>query len=127
MASNWLILAPVFVAAAVMGLLAATPTARADSLETAPPFPVPLASTALAYDGAHAYTFGGIATNDSAEVLGAGGPIPGLYAAGEITGHFHGSAPNAVAVMRALVFGRIAGRAAMAGTNTTQLITRQAR
>lgn len=35
--------------------------------------------------------------------------IPGLFAAGEITGHFHGLAPNAVAVMRALVFGRIAG------------------
>lgn len=36
-------------------------------------------------------------------------PIPGLFAAGEITGHFYGLAPNAVAVLRALVFGRIAG------------------
>ena len=63
--------------------------------------------------GAIAYTFGGIATNENAEVLGANGPIPGLYAAGEITGHFHRSAPNAVAVLRALVFGRIAGIAAM--------------
>jgi tricarballylate dehydrogenase len=57
-----------------------------------------------------AYTFGGLATNERAEVLGAGGPIPGLYAAGEITGHFYGTAPNAVSVLRALVFGRIAGR-----------------
>jgi tricarballylate dehydrogenase len=70
----------------------------------------------LAYPlvGAIAYTFGGVATNDNAEVLGADGPIPGLYAAGEITGHFHGTAPNAVSVLRALVFGRIAGRAATA-------------
>ena len=62
--------------------------------------------------GAIAYTFGGIATNEEAEVLGENGPIPGIYAAGEITGHFYGTAPNAVAVMRALVFGRIAGRSA---------------
>ena len=59
--------------------------------------------------GAIAYTFGGVATNQEAEVLGEDGVIPGLYAAGEITGHFHHTAPNAVAIMRALVFGRIAG------------------
>jgi tricarballylate dehydrogenase len=57
-----------------------------------------------------AYTFGGLATNERAEVLGVDGPIPGLYAAGEITGHFYRTAPNAVSVLRALVFGRIAGR-----------------
>lgn len=57
-----------------------------------------------------AYTFGGLATDTSARVLGAKGPIRGLYAAGEITGHFYGRAPNAVSVLRALVFGRIAGR-----------------
>jgi tricarballylate dehydrogenase len=69
----------------------------------------------LAYPvvGGLAYTFGGIATNERAEILGEGGPIPGLYAAGETTGHFHGTAPNAVAVLRALVFGRIAGREAV--------------
>jgi tricarballylate dehydrogenase len=65
----------------------------------------------LAYPlvGGIAYTFGGLATNAKAEVLGEQGPMPGLYAAGETTGHFHGTAPNAVAVLRALVFGRIAG------------------
>ena len=70
----------------------------------------------LAYPliGAIAYTFGGIATNAHAEVLGDGGPIPGLFAAGEITGHFYGTAPNAVAMLRALVFGRIAGAGAVA-------------
>ena len=73
---------------------------------SAPPF--------LAYPliGGIAYTFGGLATNEKAEVLDGNGPMPGLYAAGEITGHFHGTAPNAVAVLRALVFGRIAGREA---------------
>lgn len=57
-----------------------------------------------------AYTFGGLATNERAEALGADGPLRGLYAAGEITGHFYHTAPNAVSVLRALVFGRIAGR-----------------
>jgi tricarballylate dehydrogenase len=74
---------------------------------TKPPF--------LAYPliGAVAYTFGGLATSERAEVLCERGPIPGLYAAGETTGHFYGTAPNAVAVLRALVFGKIAGREAV--------------
>ena len=70
----------------------------------------------LAYPliGAIAYTFGGIATNADAQVLSKSGePIPGLYAAGEMTGHFFGTAPNAVAMLRALVFGRIAGTRAV--------------
>ena len=69
----------------------------------------------LAYPlvGGLAYTFGGVATNERAEVLGRHGPIAGLYAAGETTGHFHGTAPNAVSVLRALVFGKIAGRQAV--------------
>jgi tricarballylate dehydrogenase len=64
--------------------------------------------------GAVAYTFGGVATDDRARVLRDGAPIPGLYAAGEITGHFYATAPNAVSVLRAFVFGRIAGREAVA-------------
>jgi tricarballylate dehydrogenase len=69
----------------------------------------------LAYPliGAVAYTFGGLATNEKAEVLCEQGPMPGLYAAGETTGHFYGTAPNAVSVLRALVFGRIAGQEAV--------------
>jgi tricarballylate dehydrogenase len=70
--------------------------------------------------GAIAYTFGGLSTNAKAEVLGVRGPIPGLYAAGEITGHFHGTAPNAVSVLRALVFGRIAGHQAVAFSSPTE-------
>jgi tricarballylate dehydrogenase len=74
---------------------------------TQPPF--------LAYPlvGGIAYTFGGLATNERAEVLSEQGPMPGLYAAGETTGHFYGTAPNAVAVLRALVFGKIAGQQAV--------------
>jgi len=64
--------------------------------------------------GAVAYTFGGLATDARARVLRACKPIPGLYAAGEITGHFYATAPNAVSVLRAFVFGRIAGREAVA-------------
>jgi tricarballylate dehydrogenase len=69
----------------------------------------------LAYPlvGAIAYTFGGLATTERAEVLGEEGPLRGLYAAGETTGHFYGTAPNAVSVLRALVFGKIAGRQAV--------------
>ena len=70
----------------------------------------------LAYPlvGAVAYTFGGLATDVSARVLRNGAPMPGLYAAGEITGHFYATAPNAVSVLRAFVFGRIAGLEAVA-------------
>jgi tricarballylate dehydrogenase len=74
---------------------------------SAPPF------LAFPLVGAIAYTFGGLATSEKAEVLGADGAMPGLYAAGETTGHFHGTAPNAVSVLRALVFGKIAGMEAV--------------
>lgn len=97
---------------------------RTDGLASAAGFVPPKSNWArallkppfLAYPliGAIAYTFGGVATDTQARVLGPRGPIPGLYAAGEITGHFYGSAPNAVAVLRALVYGRIAGRTAAA-------------
>jgi len=69
----------------------------------------------LAYPlvGAVAYTFGGIATDNRARVMRNGIPIPGLFAAGEMTGHFYKTAPNAVSMLRALVFGRIAGQEAV--------------
>ncbi|HHV56568.1 MAG TPA: flavocytochrome c, partial [Firmicutes bacterium] len=60
------------------------------------------------------HTMGGLAINTRAEVLSkAGQPIPGLYAAGEVTGGIHGAnrlGGNAVADI--VVFGRIAGRQA---------------
>lgn len=59
------------------------------------------------------FTFGGIGTSTSAEVLSTDGRVvPGLYAAGECTGLYHGTYPGSTSVMRALVFGRIAGEAA---------------
>jgi tricarballylate dehydrogenase len=69
----------------------------------------------LAYPlvGAVAYTFGGLATDNRSRVLRDGKPIPDLFAAGEITGHFYATAPNSVSVLRALVFGRIAGAEAV--------------
>ncbi|MGB8577460.1 MAG: FAD-binding protein, partial [Pseudolabrys sp.] len=69
----------------------------------------------LAYPlvGAVAYTFGGVATDTRTRVMRNGAPIPGLFAAGEITGHFYAIAPNAVSMLRALVFGRIAGHEAV--------------
>lgn len=62
-----------------------------------------------------AYTFGGLSTDLDGRVLGSGGAIAGLFAAGEITGHFHGTAPNAVSVLRAIVYGRIAGWSSVMG------------
>ncbi len=76
--------------------------------------------------GAIAYTFGGLATDTRARVLRGGEPIPGLYAAGEITGHFYGTAPNAVSVLRAFVFGRIAGREAVLTAAASSLPRRDA-
>ena len=97
---------------------------RADGLSAETGLVPPKANWARALDkppflayplaGAIAYTFGGVSTNVQSEVLGESGPIAGLYAAGEMTGHFYVSAPNAIAVLRALVFGRIAGRNAVA-------------
>ena len=96
---------------------------RCDGLAAAPGLMPPKSNWArplnkppfLAYPliGAIAYTFGGLSTNTKAEVLSEQGPIAGLFAAGEITGNFHRTAPNAVSMLRALVFGRIAGRRAV--------------
>ena len=58
------------------------------------------------------HTMGGIHTNTNAEVIGKDGKvIPGLYAAGEVTGGVHGEnrlGGNAIADV--MVFGRTAGR-----------------
>ena len=60
------------------------------------------------------FTFGGIGTNERGEVVDADDtPIPGLYAAGEINGLYHDDYVGATSVLRALVFGRIAGRNAI--------------
>ncbi|HWR24309.1 MAG TPA: flavocytochrome c [Feifaniaceae bacterium] len=62
------------------------------------------------------HTMGGVKINKEAQVINAGGEIiPGLYAAGEVTGGIHGTnrlGGNALADI--LVFGRIAGKNAAA-------------
>ena len=60
------------------------------------------------------HTMGGIKINSKAEVVNkSGNPVPGLYAAGEVTGGVHGGnrlGGNAVADI--IVFGQIAGTSA---------------
>jgi fumarate reductase flavoprotein subunit len=65
------------------------------------------------WPGVH-YTMGGIAINGKAQALAKGGkPIPGLYAAGEVTGGVHGANRlGGNSTVETVVFGRIAGREA---------------
>jgi tricarballylate dehydrogenase len=61
------------------------------------------------------FTFGGIRTDSSARVVSpAGTPIPGLYAAGEVTGLYYHGYPAGTSVIRAVTFGRLAGAHAAA-------------
>ncbi|WP_050470209.1 FAD-dependent tricarballylate dehydrogenase TcuA [Herbaspirillum chlorophenolicum] len=61
------------------------------------------------------FTYGGIKTNKSAQVVDQDGrAIPGLYAAGEAAGLYHQVYTGATSVMRGAVFGRIAGEHAAA-------------
>lgn len=56
------------------------------------------------------FTFGGIRTDSTARVVTPSGtPIPGLYAAGEVTGLYYHQYPAGTSVLRAATFGRIAG------------------
>ena len=81
----------------------------AKALDTAPFYAIKVAP------GIH-HTMGGLVINTSAEVLTASGEaIPGLFAAGEVTGGVHGAnrlGGNAVADI--VVFGRIAAQSAAA-------------
>jgi tricarballylate dehydrogenase len=97
---------------------------RKDGVATAPGFDPPKSNWALRIDEAPFYafpvtcagvfTFGGIGTNGSAEVVdGNGVPIRGLFAAGEMTGLYHGDYVGATSVLRGLVFGKIAGEGAI--------------
>lgn len=60
--------------------------------------------------GAH-YFMGGLLINENTQVLNTeGAPIPGLYAAGEVTGGFHGrQRVDGSGLGDSFVFGRIAG------------------
>ena len=82
-------------------------TSFANKLDTAPYYAIKVTA------GVH-HTMGGLKINTNTEVLKADGSvIPGLFAAGEVTGGVHGAnrlGGNAVADF--VVFGRIAGAAA---------------
>jgi tricarballylate dehydrogenase len=61
------------------------------------------------------FTFGGIKSDAQARVVRRdGSTIPGLYAAGEVTGLYYGEYPAGTSVLRALTFGRIAAHEAAA-------------
>lgn len=84
-------------------------TSFANKLDTAPYYAIEVGP------GVH-HTMGGLEINTAAEVISTeGNAIPGLFAAGEVTGGVHGNnrlGGNAVADI--VVFGRIAGASAQA-------------
>ena len=56
------------------------------------------------------HSYGGVKTDLNARVLSTNGvPIPGLYAAGELTGLFYNEYPPATSCLRSMTFGRLAG------------------
>ncbi|KAF1978889.1 FAD/NAD(P)-binding domain-containing protein [Bimuria novae-zelandiae CBS 107.79] len=56
------------------------------------------------------FTYDGITTNNEAQVLSTNEvPIPGLWAAGELSGIFYNEYPPATSILRSLTFGRLAG------------------
>jgi tricarballylate dehydrogenase len=62
---------------------------------------------------ANVFTFGGLKTTPAAEVVDRdGAPIPGLWAAGEMTGLYYSNYTGSTSVLRGATFGRIAGEAA---------------
>jgi fumarate reductase flavoprotein subunit len=82
-------------------------TSFANQLNTAPYYAIKVSA------GIH-HTMGGLKINTSAEVLDTNGNvIPGLFAAGEVTGGVHGANRlGGTAVTDIVVFGRIAGASA---------------
>ncbi|MFC1929760.1 flavocytochrome c [Chloroflexota bacterium] len=58
-----------------------------------------------------AATYGGLAVDKDMHVLTVHGKIPGLYAAGELIGGFHGASYiTGSSIGKSIIFGRIAGR-----------------
>ena len=81
----------------------------ARSLDTPPFYCYPVTCS-------NVFTMGGIGTDHAARVIDSDGiPIPGLYAAGEMTGIYREKYVGATSVLRGLVFGRLAGYNAVDG------------
>ena len=69
---------------------------------------------------ANVFTFGGLKTDASSRILDRdGAAIPGLYAAGEITGLYYSNYTGSTSVLRGAVFGKIAGQEACARLRKT--------
>ena len=69
------------------------------------------------------FTFGGLRCDTKARVINIqGDPIPGLYAAGETMGLYHGTYTGATSVLRGAVFGRIGGRHAVESNSASDRI-----
>lgn len=59
------------------------------------------------------YTMGGVEIDEYSRVLGENGPIPGLFAGGEITGGVHGANRlGGSSLLDCVVFGRVSGASA---------------
>jgi tricarballylate dehydrogenase len=71
------------------------------------------------------FTYGGILTDTDARVLdNEGQPMPGLYAAGEITGgFFYDNYPGGAGLMRGAVFGRRAAASAVAALDGAEAVS----
>lgn len=77
----------------------------ANPISEAPFYGVPMTSHLT-------FTYGGLKVNLDSQVLSTNGvPIPGLYAAGELTGLFYHEYPPATSCLRSMAFGRDAGMA----------------
>ncbi len=80
----------------------------------APPF------VAYPMTGSICFTFGGLRTDSVGRVLTPSKrPIPGLYAAGEVTGVYYHKYPVGTSVIRGVTFGRLAGADAAAHVRGT--------
>jgi tricarballylate dehydrogenase len=79
-------------------------------LERAPFFAYPMICSVV-------FTYGGVKVTPRSEVINTDGDaIRGLYAAGEVIGMYYGSYLGSTSVLKALVFGRIAGAEAAGAT-----------
>jgi succinate dehydrogenase/fumarate reductase flavoprotein subunit len=77
------------------------PSIRVNPIDTPPYYGYPVTENLTS-------TYGGAKTNTDARVLSTNDiPIPGLYAAGELTGLSYHEYPPATSVLRSLTFGRI--------------------
>ena len=76
----------------------------ANKIEKAPFYGYPMTSNLT-------FTYGGVKTDLHARVLSTNDvPIPGLWAAGELTGLFYNEYPPATSCLRSMTFGRLAGQ-----------------